>query len=93
MDTFKPTAPMPSFGKPASIPPNKHEAYDPLFSGPATRKYLGIGVTTEWRWQNDPNVGYPPPDLIINGRNYRRQSTLNNFLSERAAKTKAARNA
>ena len=91
MDHFKPQ-PMPAFGKPAigTASSPSGASYDPLLNGPATRAALGISVTTEWRWLNDPAIGYPPPDLVVNGRNYRRLSTINQFIANRAAKTKAS---
>jgi hypothetical protein len=34
---------------------------------------------TIWRWRNDPQVGFPPPDAIINGQEYRSAETLDAF--------------
>jgi hypothetical protein len=32
-----------------------------------------------WRWINDPETGFPEPDLIIAGRRYWKVSTLDAF--------------
>ena len=93
MDTFKPTTPMPAYGERATstVREYKNDGYDPLFNGPATRAALGISAVTEWRWLKDPAMNYPPHDLVINGRNYRKLSTINKFIAERTTRTKAAR--
>lgn len=37
------------------------------------------------RWQNDPEVGFPAPDLTINSRNYWSAETLDAFDRSRAS--------
>ena len=36
----------------------------------------GKSKMTIWRWQRDPRVNFPKPDIIINGRNYWHRSTI-----------------
>jgi len=38
------------------------------------------------RWQNDPSVGFPPPDMTINDRNYWSDETLDAFDASRRNK-------
>lgn len=60
---------------------------DPLLdsNGVATEAG-GKSKMTIWRWQRDPNVGFPMPDVVINGRNYWYRSTIRRWQSAMAAK-------
>ena len=50
---------------------------DPLRDSRATRQMAGAGTAmTLWRWQHDPKVQFPPPDAVINNRNYWYDSTI-----------------
>jgi hypothetical protein len=39
-----------------------------------------------WRWQRDPRVQFPKPDVIINGRRYWYVGTIRRFKVSRARK-------
>jgi len=47
----------------------------------------GKSIMTIWRWQRDPRVNFPKPDVIINGRNYWYRSTIGRWKVEMAAKS------
>jgi hypothetical protein len=53
---------------------------DTLLTSAQTRALVG-GVTTMciWRWQRDPRVQFPHPDVVINGRNYWRRGTIRSW--------------
>jgi hypothetical protein len=36
----------------------------------------GVSDMTIWRWQRDPQIQFPMPDVIINGRRYWKRSTM-----------------
>jgi hypothetical protein len=61
---------------------------DVLLNSKQTRARVG-GVTTMslWRWQRDPRVMFPPPDVIINNRNYWLDSTVRRFNAARVERT------
>ena len=40
------------------------------------RENGGISDMTIWRWQRDPRIQFPPPDLVLNGRRYWKRRTL-----------------
>jgi hypothetical protein len=35
--------------------------------------------TTIWRWRTNPAVGFPKPDLVLNGREFWRLGTLRKY--------------
>jgi len=39
-----------------------------------------------WRWQRDPRVQFPAPDLVINGRRYWKAGTIRRWKAAQAAK-------
>ena len=39
-----------------------------------------------WRWQRDPKVNFPAPDLVINHRRYWYAGTIRRWKAERAVK-------
>ena len=45
------------------------------------RENGGICDMTLWRWTNDPRskVQFPPPDIVINHRNYWKRRTLRQY--------------
>lgn len=47
----------------------------------------GKSAMTIWRWQRDPRVNFPPPDITINGRNYWRRSTIRKWQRDMAARS------
>jgi predicted DNA-binding transcriptional regulator AlpA len=66
------------------VPPDQRggsrgEAFDPnddrLIPDPQMRKRYGVSEMTVWRWDRQPDLGFPPP-IRINGRKYRRFSKL-----------------
>jgi hypothetical protein len=51
----------------------------------------GLSRMGLWRWIRDPRVAYPPPDVVINGRNYWKVGTHKQWKAARiAASTPAA---
>jgi hypothetical protein len=42
------------------------------------RKEFKITAMTLWRWDHDPDLGFPPP-AIIRGRKYRSRALLDAF--------------
>lgn len=61
-----------------------------LLDSNATRARCG-GKTnmTLWRWQRDPRVQFPRPDMVINGRRYWRLGTLRRWQAQQANKQAA----
>jgi len=51
----------------------------------AGRMTGGKHRTTRWRWQRDERVRFPPPDEVINGRDYWGYGTLRRWLGRQAA--------
>jgi hypothetical protein len=49
---------------------------DELLSNSQIAKRHNISLTTQWRGKNSPSLNYPPPDAIINGREFRRSGTM-----------------
>ena len=50
---------------------------DTMLNAKQTCAASGAGTTmTLWRWGRDPRVQFPPPDAVINNRNYWRASTV-----------------
>ncbi len=47
------------------------------------RRYGNCSNTTLWRWQNDPSIGFPAPDMVVSGKPYWLLSKLERF--ERAS--------
>ena len=40
-----------------------------------------------WRWTRDPAVRFPAPDIVINGRRYWYEDSIDRWLSDRTAKS------
>jgi hypothetical protein len=63
---------------------------DALLDSRKVRTASGAGTAmTLWRWQNDPRVQFPAPDVVINNRNFWRASTIRawqKMMAERTAK-------
>jgi hypothetical protein len=49
-----------------------------LPDGKVARARYGVHPTTLWRWDQKPELGFPPP-RIINGRKYRDLEELDAF--------------
>jgi hypothetical protein len=60
---------------------------DPLLDSNKARQAAGAGTAmTLWRWQRDPRVQFPRPDLVINNRNYWHASTIRAWRERMAAR-------
>lgn len=65
---------------------NDH-ANDPLLDARGVSAETGGKSTmTIWRWQRDPRVNFPAPDVVINNRNYWYRSTITGWKTAMAAK-------
>jgi len=61
---------------------------DVLLTSAQTRaRFGGISNMCIWRWERDPRVRFPAPDVVINGRRYWRLRTLRRFDAERVRLT------
>jgi hypothetical protein len=40
------------------------------------KEYGNVSQMTIWRWRNSARVQFPPPDVVINERNYWKRRTL-----------------
>ena len=60
-----------------------------LIPDPAVARRFGVTLMTLWRWDHDPEVGFPKR-IKIRTRNYRRESELNAW-ENRMARKGAAR--
>ena len=50
---------------------------DDLVPASIVKKENGsVSDMTIWRWQRDPQIRFPKPDVIINGRRYWKRRTL-----------------
>jgi predicted DNA-binding transcriptional regulator AlpA len=50
---------------------------DDLLNSRTVRASCGdVSDMTLWRWQRDPDVCFPAPDKVINGRRYWRRETI-----------------
>jgi hypothetical protein len=54
-------------------------------SGIVRRENGGVSSMTLWRWTRDPRVRFPPPDIVINNRNYWTRKTLRRHRARIAA--------
>jgi len=52
--------------------------------------HYGVHLETIRRWRKDPKVGFPPPDLEINGRGYWKDETIERFDASRAPTARKA---
>jgi hypothetical protein len=53
---------------------------DDLVSSATLKKEFGkISDMTVWRWQRDPDIRFPLPDIVINNRNYWWRRTLRQY--------------
>jgi hypothetical protein len=43
-----------------------------------------VSTRTIERWEKNPKIGLPPPDLVINGRKYRKTKNVEVWERERA---------
>jgi predicted DNA-binding transcriptional regulator AlpA len=51
---------------------------DHLVPDPQVEKEFGVTSMTVWRWDNDPELGFPLP-ILIRGRKYRSRKELESF--------------
>lgn len=61
---------------------------DVLLPDSKARKRYGVSEMTFWRWDRNPDLGFPAP-VIINRRKYRRLSDLRAWEAARAARKAA----
>ena len=55
-----------------------------LMPAPAARRYLGnISDMCLWRWERNPEMGFPQP-IRINKRKYFRKADLDAFIERRS---------
>jgi predicted DNA-binding transcriptional regulator AlpA len=54
------------------------EKVDQLVPGRQVQREFAVSATTIWRWDRDPNLGFPPA-IKINGRSYRSRQQLEAF--------------
>ena len=63
---------------------------DALVSKSGIRDFFPVSDATIWRWRKDESLGFPPPELEINGREFWTVGKLLAFrarlAAERAAK-------
>jgi hypothetical protein len=59
-------------------------AADGYLSNPALAERYDVATRTIERWEDDPKLDFPPPDLIINSRKYRKLSTIESWERRRA---------
>ena len=64
--------------------PLRPDDEDLIGSTETRRRCGGISSMTEWRWRHSKTVGFPPPDFIIDGRNYWHKRTIRRFLARHA---------
>jgi hypothetical protein len=50
----------------------------------------GVSASCLWRWQRDPAVKFPPPDVVIKTRRYWRAGTVRRFSAGFASDGRAA---
>jgi hypothetical protein len=75
----------------ASMPTNNDIAQaDPFHPTRAVCQRYRIVDRTVDRWIKNPNVGFPEPDLEVNGRRYWKESTLQRFERRRATSKREA---
>ncbi len=51
---------------------------DELVPDPQVWREFGVSETTGWRWDHDPELGFPPA-IKIRNRNYRSRRQLEEF--------------
>jgi hypothetical protein len=52
-------------------------------SNPSLARRYDVDVRTIKRWQGDPELGFPAPDLEINGRDYTSENRVEDFEERR----------
>jgi hypothetical protein len=60
-----------------------------LTSAQTRARVGGVSNMAIWRWQRDPRVQFPQPDVVINTRRYWRVGTLRRWQAERMTKAAA----
>jgi hypothetical protein len=55
------------------------------FSNAGLARRYGVDARTIRRWQDDPKLGFPAPDLEINGRKLTREKSVEAFDEHRRA--------
>jgi predicted DNA-binding transcriptional regulator AlpA len=69
-------------------PPNRTARSQTLLDSNATRARVGgKSHMCLWRWTRDPAVRFPAPDIVINGRRYWYEDTIDRWLSDRKVKS------
>ena len=63
---------------------------DPVLDARRTRQYVGdISDMTLWRWQEDPELAFPQPDLVIGNRRFWRLSAIESWLAVQGERSRA----
>jgi predicted DNA-binding transcriptional regulator AlpA len=76
-------------GKPQSARSNAQHQQSPddLINSAVVRRMIGnISDMTLWRWSHNPDLDFPEPDVVINGRKFWYQSTIERWRADRATK-------
>jgi hypothetical protein len=66
-------------------PPPDEDAL--LTSGQVRARYGGVSAMCIWRWQRNPAVRFPMPDVVITNRSYWRLGTLRRWDAARDGAT------
>ena len=66
------------------------ETVDQLVPGPQVEREFGVTAMTIWRWDRNPDLGFPPA-IKINGRTYRSRLMLEAFKQRLLAQALKAR--
>lgn len=65
---------------------------DALLNSAQARAQVGdVTAMCIWRWQRDPRVRFPQPDVVINNRNYWRASTITEWKNRMASQPRPTR--
>ena len=90
MDIWSTTSTSPTGEQPIQNQSGAETEFDPLLNSKLVREACGgVDDVTIWRWRQNESIGFPPPDAVINGRNYWYRSNIRRFQAEQAAKTRA----
>jgi predicted DNA-binding transcriptional regulator AlpA len=64
---------------------------DPWLNSRQVRAEVGNpSEMTIWRWQQDPKIRFPMPDIVLNGRNYWFTSAIRKWKAGRTSQKEAA---
>jgi hypothetical protein len=74
-------------GKTRQNEPSHPIGDDTLLTSVQARAEVGhVSTMCIWRWQRNPRVQFPPPDVIINGRNYWYAGSIRRWKASREIK-------